>query len=91
MWKKSHQRKGIAKELLLRSIEICRKRKPDFSRITVNSSPNAFGAYQKMGFKATGDEKVVNGIRFIPMELQLENNGGGQSENPTDPKSGAAD
>ena len=69
---KSHQRKGIAKELLLRSIEICRKRKPDINRITVNSSPNAFGAYQKMGFKAMGDEKVVNGIRFIPMELSLE-------------------
>lgn len=68
---KSHQRKGIAKELLLRSIEICGKRKPDINRITVNSSPNAFGAYQKMGFKGSRDEKVVNGIRFIPMELSL--------------------
>jgi predicted GNAT family N-acyltransferase len=68
---KSHQRKGIAKELLLRSIEICRKRKPDIKRITVNSSPNAFGAYKKMGFKAIGDEKVVNDIRFIPMVLLL--------------------
>jgi GNAT superfamily N-acetyltransferase len=67
----SCQRKGIAKELLLRSIEICRKRKPDINRITVNSSPNAFGAYKKMGFKAIGNEKVVNGIRFIPMELSL--------------------
>jgi GNAT superfamily N-acetyltransferase len=69
---KPHQRKGIAKELLLRSMEICRERKPDINRITVNSSPNAFVAYQKMGFRATEDEKVVNGIRFIPMELSLE-------------------
>ncbi len=29
---KSHQRKGIAKELLTRSIEICRERKPDLGR-----------------------------------------------------------
>jgi GNAT superfamily N-acetyltransferase len=69
---KYHQRKGIAKELLLRSIETCRKRKPDICRITVNSSPNAFGAYQKIGFKGIRDEKVVNGIRFIPMELSLD-------------------
>jgi len=68
---KSHQRKGIAKELLLRSIEISRKRKPEINRITVNSSPNAFDVYQKMGFKGVGDEKIVNGIRFIPMELSL--------------------
>ena len=30
-----YQRKGIAKELVLRSIEICRKRNPDIDRITV--------------------------------------------------------
>ena len=72
---KSHQRKGIARELLKRSIEICRKRKSDIQRITVNSSPNAVTAYQNIGFKDIEDEKVVNGIRFIPMELILNNNG----------------
>jgi GNAT superfamily N-acetyltransferase len=72
---KSHQRKGIARELLKRSIEICRKRKSDIQRVTVNSSPNAVTAYQKIGFKDIEDEKVVNGIRFIPMELILNNNG----------------
>jgi GNAT superfamily N-acetyltransferase len=88
---RSHQRKGIAKELLLRSIEVCRERNTDINRISVNSSPNAFGAYQKMGFTGDRDEKVVNGIRFIPMVLALENNGGSQSVNPADPKSRAAD
>jgi GNAT superfamily N-acetyltransferase len=72
---KSHQRKGIAKELLLRSIAKRRKRNSDIYRLTVNSSPNAFEAYQKMGFKGIGDEKVVNGIRFISMELSLNANG----------------
>jgi GNAT superfamily N-acetyltransferase len=69
---KFHQRKGIAKELIQRSIAICRQRKPDVKSITVNSSPNAFEAYQKIGFKCIEDEKVKNGIRFIPMELILE-------------------
>jgi GNAT superfamily N-acetyltransferase len=88
---KSHQRKGIAKELLLRSIEICRKRKPEINRITVNSSPNAFGAYQKMGFTGVRDEKTVNGIRFIPMVLALENNDSSQPQNSAAPKGRTAD
>jgi GNAT superfamily N-acetyltransferase len=69
--KKAHQRQGIARELLGRAIDICRKRKPDLQKITVNSSPNAVGAYHKMGFTDIEDEKVVNGIRFVPMELIL--------------------
>lgn len=73
---KSHQGKGIAKELLQKSLEICWNRKPDIQRITVNSSPNAFAAYQKMGFKNIEGEKVVNGIRFIPMEMEMGGNGG---------------
>lgn len=71
---KSLQRKGIARELVHRGIEICRKRNPEILRITVNSSPNACEAYQKMGFRRMGDESVQNGIRYIPMELLLEHN-----------------
>jgi GNAT superfamily N-acetyltransferase len=67
----SCQRKGIGKELIRRSIEISRTRKPDISRFTVNSSPNAVKAYKKMGFKSLGGERVVNDIRFIPMELSI--------------------
>ena len=68
---KSFQRKGIGGELFRRSVEICRRRNPDIQRITVNSSPNAFAAYQKIGFKGIEEEQVKNGIRFIPMELIL--------------------
>jgi GNAT superfamily N-acetyltransferase len=73
---KSFQRKGIARELLRRSIEICTKRDPDVWRFSVNSSPNAVTAYQKIGFKAVEEEQLQNGMRFIPMELILDNNGG---------------
>lgn len=41
---------------------------PDTPRITVNSSPYAVGAYRRLGFRATGDERTVDGIRFTPME-----------------------
>jgi GNAT superfamily N-acetyltransferase len=79
---RSHQNLGIAKELIGRSIEICRKRKLDIKRITVNSSPNAIKIYEKIGFKSIEDEKVKNGIRFMPMEFLFENNDGSQKTSP---------
>jgi hypothetical protein len=39
--------------------------------VTVHASPNAVLAYAKLGFQATGAEHVQNGIRFIPMVLDL--------------------
>ncbi len=66
------QRKGIARELIDRSISIIKKNVPDIQNITVNSSPNAFSAYEKIGFKKLDDEKTINGIRFIPMELIID-------------------
>ncbi len=83
---KSHQRKGIAKELIRRAIKIIMNRKPDIQRFTVNSSPNAFTAYRRIGFAGIEEEKLKNGIRFIPMELIIENNGGSQPVNSADPK-----
>jgi GNAT superfamily N-acetyltransferase len=83
---KSHQQNGIAKELCRRAIEVCRKRNQNLQRITVNSSPNASSAYQKIGFICVGNEKTVNGIRFFPMELLLENYDNSQSVNSANPK-----
>ncbi|MBR0413100.1 MAG: GNAT family N-acetyltransferase [Eubacterium sp.] len=37
--------------------------------MTVNSSPYAVPIYQKLGFYATNEEQVINGLRFIPMVL----------------------
>ena len=67
----SHQKNGTGKGLLKMAIETCKTGNPDTRRITVNSSPNAVTTYQNMGFNATKQEQVVNGIRFIPMELSL--------------------
>ena len=73
---KSFQREGIARELLGRSIEICRRQNPGIRKITVNSSPNAIAAYQRIGFTTVEEEQLQNGMRFVPMELTLDNNGG---------------
>ena len=64
------QRQGIAKQLLEKALEICQS-KLDLSEVSVNSSPNAVKAYQKLGFKVKGLEQLENGIRFVPMTLRI--------------------
>ena len=66
------QRHGIARELLRRALEICLRNKASLSKISVNSSPNAVEAYKTLGFQAEGPEQTKNGIRFVPMSLNME-------------------
>jgi len=40
--------------------------------LSMNASPNAVGAYERLGFCATSEEKEVHGIRFVPMRLPGE-------------------
>ncbi len=65
------QRIGIGKELLRRSLEVCRSHKPGLSEISVKSSPYAVAVYQKMGFRQQGPARTVKGICFVPMALEL--------------------
>lgn len=69
---KAYQKKGVAKKLLFEAIRACKQKKPDIQNITVNSSPNAYAAYQAFGFKGENKVKTVNGIRFVPLELSLD-------------------
>ena len=64
---KAFQRRGIAKELFRRALEACTGVHGTLDKITVNSSPNAVGAYQRMGFVDTGPEYVRNGVPMVPM------------------------
>ncbi len=66
---KELHRQGIAKTLLKEGLLLFRDK--NFSQITVNSSPYAVPAYQRMGFAVTQPEQDVNGIRFTPMVLSL--------------------
>jgi len=73
----SAQRRGIAKHLLHEALEMARSNKPDLSEVSVHSSPNAVDAYERLGFKAEGTEKLEHGIRYIPMRLHLRNHDDG--------------
>jgi GNAT superfamily N-acetyltransferase len=65
------QRRGIAKELFRRALQICLSRKPFLLQISVNSSAYAVPIYEKLGFRQTGEKQIINGIGFIPMMLKL--------------------
>lgn len=68
----SRQGKGIGSALMNRVVELCSGHEQGEGAITVNSSPNAVGFYEKMGFVARDEEQTVNGIRFVPMRLVLD-------------------
>lgn len=69
--KGDQQGKGIAKALLAEALQRCKTINPDLTKVTVNSSPNAVEAYRRMGFIPTSEEQLTNGIRYVPMILEL--------------------
>ena len=69
---KRAQGQGIARDLLHHALAEARSQMPELARVTVNSSRYGVSAYQKLGFRQTGPERVVNGIVFIPMAKRLE-------------------
>jgi GNAT superfamily N-acetyltransferase len=68
----TRQRKGIGRRLMEEALQLCKTYRPGCREITVNSSPNAVGAYKRFGFHTTGELQVKNGIGFVPMVLPLE-------------------
>ncbi|HEX2975313.1 MAG TPA: GNAT family N-acetyltransferase [Bacteroidales bacterium] len=69
---KEYHQKGIARRLLEMAIDRCAKNNPDTQAITVNSSPYAVNAYEKLGFTRTGEAEIKNGIRFVPLKKILQ-------------------
>ena len=65
------QERGVGGELLRRALEICRRKNPEVSKVTVNSSPNAVVAYERLGFCRAGPERTEDQVRFVPMVLDL--------------------
>ena len=71
------QRKGIGRKLLGKAAEACGRNDPEFSKLTVNASPNSIKAYEALGFKPMAAEQCINGIRFVPMVLTQSQTMGG--------------
>jgi GNAT superfamily N-acetyltransferase len=66
-----HQRSGVGRSLVQVATAQARTLQPPPKFMTVNSSPNAVPAYERMGFLPVGPEQTINGIRFVPMTLAL--------------------
>jgi GNAT superfamily N-acetyltransferase len=66
-----YHRKGLGRKLWQTALTACLEQNPDLKVVTVNSSPYALPVYERLGFRPTAPEQLVNGIRFIPMSLNL--------------------
>ena len=71
------QQRGIGRELLRRALEWSRLREPGLRALDVHASPNAVRAYEHLGFRRQGSERIENGIRFVPMVFDLQQESGG--------------
>lgn len=71
---KQYHKQGIARNLFDHIIQICKEKNPSLKTITVNSSSYAVEVYHKFGFSDVSSEQVMDGIRFVPMELKIEKN-----------------
>lgn len=72
----AHMGQGIGRELWRRALAVCLREKPGLARISVNSSLYAVPVYERLGFRQTKPEQVVNGIRVVPMAISLDDGGG---------------
>jgi GNAT superfamily N-acetyltransferase len=72
-----HQRRGIGRELFSKALEHCSRLDVNTSQITVNASPNSVNAYKNLNFEPTDKEQCINGIRFVPMIMRLQQTGSG--------------
>lgn len=66
---KDFHRKGIGRNLFRLALEECTSAKGHGPQIDVNSSLFAVPAYEKLGFVKTKPAQLVNGIRFVPMQM----------------------
>ena len=66
-----HHRRGIARGLLQHVLDLSLHDKPDLREVSVNSSPYAVPAYERLGFRCIGPSEVKNGIEFVPMVLDV--------------------
>ena len=70
--RKSHHKKGIARELVNIIIEYIKMSNPYAKEITVNSSPYAVEIYKKLGFTATDIMQEKDGIIYMAMSKSIE-------------------
>jgi GNAT superfamily N-acetyltransferase len=65
------QGKGVGRGLLSYAIEMCRANDPELKSLTINASVNSVWASEALGFRWADKERLENGIRYVPMVLEL--------------------
>jgi GNAT superfamily N-acetyltransferase len=63
--------RGIARELFRQAKDRSLAAEPETKAITVYSSRYAVPVYERLGFRAAGPEKSVNGMTFVPMRFDV--------------------
>ncbi|MYF65788.1 MAG: GNAT family N-acetyltransferase [Chloroflexi bacterium] len=62
---------GVGREIVKRLLEVARGNDPAAERLTVNATRYAVPSYARVGFAASGEERVMAGIISTPMEIAL--------------------
>lgn len=65
-----YHKQGIGRKLFKEALMTI-KNNVAIDKITVNSSPYAVEVYHKLGFKDNNIEQTVDGIRFTPMQFNI--------------------
>lgn len=65
--------RGIARELFNKAVGHCLQENHRLKEISVNSSPYARPIYNRIGFKAKGEQTTTDGITYIPMIINIHN------------------
>lgn len=72
-----HQGRGAGRILCEAAVETAARMLPRPPKVTVKSAPGAVAFYEKLGFLVAGAMTEFNGMRFVPMEREVEDAVGG--------------
>ena len=68
---KAFQGQGIAKQLFSEALKEVLQRDATLDKFYVHASPFSIPIYRKMGFKETAGFCEENGIKYVPMEMNI--------------------
>ncbi len=69
---KNFHKMGIAKKLFRTALENCVKKTGQIEKFYVHASPYSIPVYQRLGFKESAQMQEENGIKYMPMEIELK-------------------
>lgn len=68
---KAFHGQGIAGKLFRKALFNCKKINPELNKFYVHASPFSVPVYKKLGFTETDLMQEQNGIKYLPMEMEI--------------------